>query len=77
MLSPRLLELLREWWLQWTADDVAVSGPRSAAADHDAPALSGRVATRRMRWGSRSACRRTRCGTASRRICWSRVSIFA
>ena len=45
MLSPRLLELLREWWLHRPAHDVAVSGPRSAAADHDAPALSGRTDT--------------------------------
>ena len=42
MLSPRLLELLEEWWLIGQPHDMAVSGPRSAAADHDAPALSGR-----------------------------------
>ncbi len=40
MLSPRLLELLRGVVVGRTADDVAVSRPRSAAADHDAPALS-------------------------------------
>jgi integrase len=33
--------------------------------------------TRRMRWGSRSACRRTRCGTHLRRIFWSRARTFA
>jgi len=37
----------------------------------------GWFATRRLRWGSRSACRRTRSGTRSPRTFWSRVSIFA
>src|SRR5512145_1886061 len=37
----------------------------------------GWFAIRRMRWGSRSVCRRTRSGTRSPRIFWSRVSTFA
>ena len=76
MLSPRLLELLQEWWLvgqptTWLFP-VATRRRRSRLASSIAS-----CATRRLQWGSRSACRRTRYGTRSRRIFWSRVSIFA
>ena len=47
MLSPRLLELLREWWGSGAAAPVAVPRSRSAAADHDTPALPGRARYRR------------------------------
>ena len=40
MLSPHLLELLRAWWRSGAAAGLAVSGPRSGAADDDTPAQS-------------------------------------
>ena len=59
------------------AAGLAVPGPRSGAADHDAPAQP-RLSCRRPDGGDRQAglaC--TRCGTASPPICWSRTSISA
>ena len=77
MLSPRLLELLREWW--------CVGQPTTWLFPGRDPLLP--ITTRQLyrvvrdtaaeRSGSRSGSRRTRCGTASRRIFWSRVSISA
>ena len=41
MLSPRLLELLREWWCVGQPTTWLFPGRDPAAADHDTPALSG------------------------------------
>ena len=40
MLSPHLLELLRAWWRAARPTGLAVSGPRSCAADDHAPTQS-------------------------------------
>ena len=60
MLSPQLLELLRDWWQGGTPTGLAVPRPRPGQPDDDAPAQS-RLPCRGRRWpGSTSACRRTR-----------------
>ena len=51
MLSPDLLELLRAWYEAGAAAGLAVSRPRSGAADDDAPAQS-RLPCRGRRWPS-------------------------
>src|SRR6266446_3023821 len=40
MLSPLLLDLLREWWRAAPTTRLAISGPRPGAADDDTPAQS-------------------------------------
>ena len=40
MLSPRLLDLLRDWWRHCAAAGLAVPGPRPGTADDHAPAQS-------------------------------------
>ena len=76
MLSPRLLEVLREWWLigqppRHGCSRVAIRSTRSRRSRS-----TERCATPPRTSASRSASRRTRCGTALRRICSSRASIF-
>ncbi len=60
-----------------TATRLAVPGPQPGPADDDAPAQSCLPCRRPRRPGSTSACLRTRCGTASPPICWSRTSTSA
>ena len=77
MLSPHLLELLRDWWKAARPQGWLFPGRDPVQPDDDAPAQS-RLPCGSRRWpGSTSACRRTRCGTASPRICWSRTSTSA
>ena len=60
-----------------TAAGLAVSGPEPGQSNVG-PAAQPRRARRARTWPeSPSACRCTRCGTASRRICSNRASIFA
>ena len=74
MLSPQLLELLRDWrqvaqprgWLFPGLDPVNPMSAGSCAAPFP---------RRRGRQGSPSACLRTRCATASQLICSNRTSI--
>ena len=83
MLSPQLLELLRDWWREGRrlrraaaaeagCFRAAIRSSRSRPASSTAPSMPPPRPP-----GSRSACRRTRCGTASPRICWSRTPISA
>ena len=76
MLSPQLLELLREWWrAAGRRPGCFRAGTRSIRCR---PGSSSAPCTPPRTWReSPSACRRTRCGTASRRICSNRASIFA
>ena len=76
MLSPQLLELLRDWWRAarpqvWLfpgQNPINPMTPRSSTAPCTPPRL----------WqASPSACPHTLCGTASQPICSSRASIFA
>ena len=83
MLSPVLLERLRAWWRvghaqgKMLARRVAVSRYESDRPAH-APASSiALFMPPRWRLRSTSACRCTRCGTASPRTCWSRRSTSA
>ncbi len=76
MLSPQLLELLREWWRAarpqaWLFPGQNPVNPMSARQLVRAVHAAAQAA------GIASACRRIRCGTASPRICLSRTSIFA
>ena len=76
MLSPQLLELLRDWW--WAARPQAWLFP----GQNPVNPMSARQLNRAVHAASRpraspSAYRRTRCGTASPPICSSRMSTFA
>ena len=77
MLSPQLLELLRDWWRIARPAGLAVSRPEPGQPAHHAPAQPrlpcGRAAGRDHQ--ARDA--RTRSGIASPRICWNRTSTFA
>jgi integrase len=75
MLSPRLLDLLRDWWLVCRSRGWLFPG-----RDPLQPITTRQLApaTRlRRRPGSRSTRLRIRCGTASPPISWSRMSMFA
>ena len=75
MLSPQLLELLREWWRSARRPGCFRARTRSIQCR---PGSSTAPCTPPRTWPeSPSACRCTRCGTASRRICSNRASIFA
>ena len=77
MLSPQLLELLRDWWgrgrgaacccREAGCSQAATRSSRNRPASSTAPSMP----PPRLR-GSK-ACRRTRCGTASPPICSSRT----
>ena len=76
MLSPRLVELLRDWCVPISRRrgcfPAAIRCCRSRHASS-----TGWSAIRPPPSRSRSGCRRTRSGTASRRTCSNRASIFA
>jgi integrase/recombinase XerD len=75
MLSPQLLELLRDWW---RAARPRACFPARTRSTRCRPASSTAPCTPPRIWReSPSACRRIRCGIASPRICSSRTSIFA
>jgi integrase len=76
MLSPRLLELLQEWWLVGQPTTWLFPG-RDPLLPITTRQLYRVVRDTAAAVGSRSACRRTRSGTRSRRIFWSRMSIVA
>jgi integrase/recombinase XerD len=76
MLSPQLLELLRDWWRiarprVWLFPGRTRStlSPRVSSTGPSMPPLKGPR--------SPSGSRRTRCATASRLTCWSRTSTSA
>ena len=71
MLSPQLLELLRDWWRIARPSGLAVSRPRPVKPMSTRQLNRACHAGRRARRDQRSGCRRTRCGTASPRTCWS------
>ncbi len=76
MLSPQLLELLREWW--WAARPQAWLFP----GQNPVNPMSARQLVRAVHAAAQAAgiAKRVspiRCGTASPRICLSRTSIFA
>ena len=82
MLSPQLLVLLRAWWREGRRRSLLLPGgwlfPGATRWSRCRPASSAAWSVPRPRpRGSRSACRHTRCATASRRICLSKMSIFA
>jgi integrase len=54
MLSPHLLDLLRAWWKAARPQGLALSRPRSGAADDHAPAQS-RLSRRRSDGRDRQA----------------------
>jgi len=76
MLSPRLLELLRDWWCLARPTTWLFPGrdPLLPITTRQLYRWCGTPPTRRR---SRSGCRRIRSGTASRRTSWSRTSTFA
>ncbi len=77
MLSPQLLELLRDMVAGGAAAGLAVSRPEPGQPDVP-PVSSTAPSTPPKTWpASPSACRRIPCGTASPPICSSRTSIFA
>jgi integrase len=82
MLSPQLLELLRAWWREGGGSACccrAAGCSRGATrSSRSRPVSSTAPSTPPLRLpGSRSGCRRTPCGTASPRICWSRIPTSA
>jgi len=76
MLSPQLLELLRDWWggrpapRRIAAAGLAVSGPQPDRAALDPSASTAPSTPPPRPPGSGSECRRIRCGTASPPTCW-------
>jgi integrase/recombinase XerD len=82
MLSPQLLEVLRAWWREGRRLGALLPGgwlfPGRNAPSRCRPANSVAPSTPPPRPpGSRSGCRRTRCGTASPRIYWNRIPTSA
>jgi len=82
MLSPQLLELLRDWWVEGRRRGVLL--PRgwlfraATQSSRSRPVSSTAPSTPPPRLpGSRSECRRIRRGTASPRTCWNRIPISA
>ena len=79
MLSPQLLELLRDWWVEGRRRGVLL--PRGWAATRSSrfrPVSSTAPSTPQLRPpGSRSECRRIRYGTALPPTCWNRIPTFA
>ena len=82
MLSPQLLELLRVWWREGRRRSLLLPGGWLFPGFNPVEPLSTRQFSRAVRAGAqaagiRSACRHTRCGTASPPTFSSKVSIFA
>ena len=82
MLSPQLLELLRQWWREGRRRGVMLPrvgcSPARTAWSRCRRASSAAPSTRRRRWpASRSASRPIRCATASPPTCSSRTSTSA
>jgi len=81
MLSPQLLELLRVWWRDGRRRSLLLPAgcfPAATRSNRCRPASSVVPSTLPPKpRGSRSACRRTRCGTASPPTSSSKTSIFA
>ena len=77
MLSPQLLELLRDWWRAARPQAWLFPG-QNPVNPMTARQLSRAVRAAAQAWpGSPSACRRIPCGTASPPICSNRTSISA
>ena len=81
MLSPQMLELLRAWWREGRRSlccREAGCFPAATRSSRCRPASSAAPSVPPPRPpASRSACRRTRCGTASPPTSSSKMSIFA
>src|SRR5208283_2795260 len=82
MLSPQLLELLRAWWREGRRLGVLLPRgwlfPGRNPVERSRPASSTALSMPLPRPpGSRSGCRRTRCGTALPRIYWNRTPTSA
>ena len=76
MLSPQLLELLRDWW--WASRPRAWLFPGQNPVNPDVGSPARRIVyAAAQATESPSACRRTPCGTASPPICSNRTSTFA
>ena len=73
MLSPHLLELLRAWWRHRAARRAGCF-PGATVQPMTTRQLNRACHCGRAGRARRSGFRRTRCGTASPRICWSRTS---
>jgi integrase len=82
MLSPQLLELLRAWWREGRHLGVLLPRGWLFPGRNPVEPLSTRQLNRAVhaaaeaagiKPGSKGECRRTRCGTASPRICWNRT----
>ena len=76
MLSPQLLELLREWW-KAARPQVWLFPGQNPINPVTARQLNRAVNRGQRRLESPSACRLIPCGTALRPICSSRASTFA
>src|SRR5271168_4618580 len=82
MLSPQLLGLLRAWWREGRRLGVLLPRgwlfPGRNPVERSRPASSTALSMPLPRPpGSRSGCRRTRCGTALSRIYWNRTPTSA
>jgi site-specific recombinase XerD len=82
MLSPQLLELLRAWWREGRRRSLLLPGGWLFPGRDPVEPLSARQLGRVVRAaaharGSPSACRRTRCGTASPPTSSSKASMSA
>ena len=81
MLSPQLLELLRVWWRDGRRRSLLLPAgcfPAATRSNRCRPASSVVPSTLPPKpRGSRSACRRTRCGTALPPTCSSKASMSA
>ena len=75
MLSPHLLQLLREWW-KAARPQVWLFPGQNPVNPITARQINRAVHAAKTWRGYPSACRRIRCGTASPPICSSRTSIF-
>ena len=77
MLSPQLLQLLREWW-KAARPQVWLFPGQNPINPMTARQLNRAVHARQETWrASPSACLRIRCGTASPPTCSNRASTFA
>src|SRR5690242_17643795 len=82
MLSPQVLELLRVWWREGRRHSLLLREagcfPAATRSSRCRPASSAALSAPPPRpRGSRSACRRTRCGIALPPTFSSKASIFA
>lgn len=82
MLSPQLLELLREWWREGRRLGALLPRgwlfPATIRSSRCRPVSSTAPFTPPPRLpGSRSGCRRIPCGTASPPISWNRIPTSA